>query len=233
MRGNHEVNMGNVKTPASTRSAVIYLRVSTKKQDQSGLGREAQERACLACVEREGLEVLAIKVDSGRSGRLETERLPGLCDALALVRSTPGAALVVYSLSRYDRAGKRVWDLLQERGDGLRILSATQAIDTQTAAGRMMVRIGSAYDIYEAELASERTKAALAEARARGTRLGRRPMVVTHPELVARVRELRAEGHGATRIAELLNAAGVASPGGGRWHDITVRRALNQGGGAV
>jgi DNA invertase Pin-like site-specific DNA recombinase len=106
--------------------------------------------------------------------------------------------------------------------------SATQAIDTQTAAGRMVVRIGSAYDIYEAELASERTRAALAEARARGIRLGRRPMAMTHPELVARVRQLRAEGHRPARITELLNEAGVVSPGGGRWHDMTVRRALSQ-----
>jgi DNA invertase Pin-like site-specific DNA recombinase len=217
-----------MKPVIPTTQAVIYLRVSTKKQDLSGLGREAQERACLACIEREGLQVLATKVDSGLSGRLTTERLPGLSEALALVRSTRGAALVVYSLSRYDRAGKRVWDLLNERSEDLRILSATQAIDTQTAAGRMVVRIGSAYDIYEAELASERTRAALAEARARGTRLGRRPMAITHPELVARVRQLHAEGHGPTRIAALLNEAGVLSPGGGRWHDMTVRRALRQ-----
>ena len=59
------------------------------------------------------------------------ERLPGLRDALEMVRSTPGAALVVYSLSRYDRAGKRVWDLLHEGSEGLRIISATQAIDTE------------------------------------------------------------------------------------------------------
>jgi DNA invertase Pin-like site-specific DNA recombinase len=225
--------MRATKAATPTTCAVIYLRVSTKKQDQSGLGREAQERACVACVEREGLRVVATKVDSGLSGRLETERLPGLCEALTLVRSTPGAALVVYSLSRYDRAGKRVWDLLQESSEGLRILSATQAIDTQTAAGRMVIRIGSAYDIYEAELASERTRAALAEARARGTRLGRPPMGVTHPELVARVRELHEEGYGAAEIAALLNAEGVVSPGGGRWHDMTVRRALRQEGKAA
>ena len=90
----------------------------------------------------------------------------------------------------------------------------------------------------EARRISERTTAALAAAKARGTRLGAHGAVLAakhRAEAVdrlapsaERLRTLRAEGLSIAACAARLNADGLPSPGGGRWHVATVQRALKR-----
>lgn len=197
---------------------VIYLRVSTARQAESGLGHEAQEATCRAYAARSGLSVAAVYADDGKSGTLDAARRPGFAAAQKHAAEA-GAVLLAYSLSRLGRSVKILADLAER----LPIASATESFDTSTPAGRLMVGMLSVFAAFERDLAAERTTDALAAAKARGTRLGRPPMP---SELVQRVHVLRASGLTIQGVADRLNGSGVPSPYGKRWHAPTVRAAL-------
>jgi DNA invertase Pin-like site-specific DNA recombinase len=244
--------MSGRRKAAETTAAVVYLRVSTEDQARSGLGRDAQEAACLAFCARQGWTVLPPPVgplnpegkrqsyaDEGLSGKLPVRERPALEAAVAA--AVPGVAFVVYSLSRAFRTQREC--LLQvedERGNPvLPLVSATEPFDLTTAFGRAALGMLATFARLEADLASDRTKAALAAAKASGTKLGAPGMLervidgerVIDPARVAvarQIQELRAEGKSLAAIADDLNARGVptAKPGA-RWHKRTVAVAAD------
>ena len=124
--------------------------------------------------------LLAAGVDPGRiyedlaSGRHDAR--PGLTACLKALQ--PGNTLAIWKL---DRLGRDLRHLvitaedLRSRGIGLKVLTGAGAqIDTTTANGRLAFGIFAAFAEFERELITERTRAGLAAARARG-RLGGRP----------------------------------------------------------
>jgi len=78
----------------------------------------------------------------------------------------------------------------------------------------------------ERRLISERTKAALAERKAAGVRLGRERVIA--PEVEERVQALRAEGLSIRAVAEALTVEGIVAPGGGAWQPSTLHRVLSR-----
>lgn len=215
--------------PAYT-SAVVYLRVSTDGQRVSGLGREAQEAACREHCARHGWTVAVVHVDDGLSGTLSVEERPGLAAAVAQVRSS-NAALLVYSVSRAARSVGELYRLVDPRdgAEPIPLVSVSEPFDLTTAMGRAFLGMLGVLAALESDLASERTVAALAAARARGVRLGAPPVLTsTHPS-VTRARVLRGEGMSEREVAAQLNVEGVPTARGGRWHQETVRRALRAG----
>lgn len=213
--------------PAATRG-VVYERVSTAQQSQEGVSLDAQEAACLAHAQRMGIEIVGVYRDAGLSGRLAHDERPGLAAVIDAVRADPDLAVVVYSLSRLGRSQRMVAEMLDERGPyRLRLVSVTEPLDMTTAMGRAIAGVISAFAQLESDLASERTKAALAFARTRGIRPGPAPLAERAPELAARVREFAARTPGGAKaVAAALNEAGVASVSGKRWHATSVRRVL-------
>jgi site-specific DNA recombinase len=226
--------------PSGATSAVIYCRVSTERQAGTGLGRDAQERACRSYVQaREGWKVAAVHVDDGLSGKLGVDERPGLAAAIEEVRSTPGAVLLVHSLSRFARSQRDLWELLDGGADPLPLVSATEPFDLTTSMGRAFVGMLGVIAALESDLASERTSAALATAKDRGAKLGAPTMiektdergrrVVDHEkvERVRRVQELRAEGLSIRGIeANLRSKKFRTTTGRGDWHPKTIRRAI-------
>jgi len=228
--------------PALT-GAVVYCRVSTRKQVAVGVGREAQEARCRAHCAAHGWPVLGCFADDGISGREGVEGRPGLTAALAAVKTTPGAVLVAYSLSRLARRQRLVWHLLDDReGLGVPFSSATEAFDTASPMGRAMLGMIAVWSALESDLASERTIDALEAVRERGTKLGAPGMVERagadgarsiDPAKVEVVRTIQARyaagGWSHRRLAAALNAEGVGTLGpkpGARWHATSVRIAL-------
>src|SRR5277367_3968579 len=147
-------------TRTQPRYAVALYRVSTAEQGQSGLGMEAQQASVRTFIGGQGWTLVAEFSDIA-SGK--DDRRPGFQAALARCRQL-GAVLVA---ARLDRITRRAHTLSQLLEDGYSIRAADMP-----GADDLMMRIYAAMAQKERELISERTKVALAAAKARGARLG-------------------------------------------------------------
>ena len=132
---------------------------------------------------------------------------PQLAACLKALRS--GDTLIVWKLNRLGRDLRHLVNIvhdLTDRGVGLKVLTGQgAAIDTTTASGKLVFGIFAALAEFERELSSERTKAGLASARARG-RKGGRPYKMTP----AKVRLAAASmGQPGTKVGELCKELGV------------------------
>lgn len=138
-----------------------YARVS-KGDDQS----TAAQRRALADA---GCERLFEEAASG--GRWDRPHLLRMLDHLR-----PGDIVVVWKLDRLSRSLKDLLHILDKvEAAGADFRSLTEAIDTTTPAGRMMMQMVGSFAEFERAMIRERTMAGLAEARASGRIGGRRP----------------------------------------------------------
>lgn len=133
---------------------------------------------------------------------------PGLDSCLKALR--PGDTLVVWKLDRLGRNLRHLVNVvhdLTERNVGLRVLTGQgAAIDTTTAAGKLVFGIFAALAEFERELISERTRAGLAAARARGRKGGRRPKMTPAKLRLASA----AMGKRGTVVGDLCSELGIA-----------------------
>ena len=147
--------------PAPPIKYVAYLRVSTAKQGRSGLGLEAQRESVRQFVDARGGKIIApefVEIETGkRNDRPELEK------ALKRCRLT-GATLVIAKL---DRLSRNAAFLMTLRDRGVEFVAADLP-DANTLTVGIMASVAQ----HEREAISARTKAALAAARARGTKLG-------------------------------------------------------------
>ena len=132
---------------------------------------------------------------------------PGLDSCLKALRS--GDTLVVWKLDRLGRNLRHLVNVvhdLTERNVGLRVLTGQgAAIDTTTAAGKLVFGIFAALAEFERELISERTRAGLAAARARGRKGGRRPKMTPAKLRLASA----AMGKRGTVVGDLCSELGI------------------------
>lgn len=136
-----------------------YARVSTEDQNLD-LQREALREA--------GCDI--VHEDHGYSGGNILR--PGLAAAIGGLR--PGDILVVWKLDRLGRSLGNLVALLEEiRDAGAGFVSLSEAIDTNTASGRLIFHVLGAIAEFERSLISERTRAGMAAARKRGVHIGR------------------------------------------------------------
>ena len=211
--------------------AVIYTRVSTAEQARDGVSLEAQAQRCAALAAARGFEVVSTYSDRGMSGRSEPSKRPGLQAALnelqAFADAGVDAALIVYSLSRTTRSERQLWTLLDPANHkSIKLVAATEGMDTSTPMGRAMLGMIGIWAQLEADLVSERTRDALAQIKASGRKLGAPSTAETVPESVERLIALRREGLSHRAIADRLNAEGVKTSRGGKWWCKTVRSTL-------
>ncbi len=212
--------------------------MSTAEQGQSGLGLEAQQASVRAFAAAQGWTLVAEHSDVA-SGK--DDRRPGFQAALARCRQL-GAVLVA---ARLDRITRRAHTLSQLLEDGYSVRAADMP-----GADDLMMRVYAAMAQKERELISERTRAALAAAKARGAALGGdrgyRPSAGPCAAAAARVRaeeadraahrlslevaSLQAEGIRTHQgLARALTERGATTPRGGtRWTHTTVARLLER-----
>jgi DNA invertase Pin-like site-specific DNA recombinase len=104
-----------------------------------------------------------------------------------------------------DRLGRSLQDLVgfltELRALGCDLYLHQQALDTSTPSGRAMFQMLGVFAEFERGMIRERVNAGLARAKARGTKLGRRPV---KPAIEARIRALKAEGMGILKIGRTL-----------------------------
>ncbi len=143
---------------------IIYYRVSTKGQGDSGLGLEAQQRDTalfLTTYAETPCEVVAEFTDI-QSGK-DNDRLE-LVKALDICRKT-GATLLVSKLDRLSRRLSFIATLMEDPKVSFRVASIPRASKIELHLYAMLAE-------QERDFISMRTKAALAVAKSRGTKLG-------------------------------------------------------------
>jgi DNA invertase Pin-like site-specific DNA recombinase len=174
-----------------------YMRVSKADGSQSS---DLQRDALLA----EGVDSANLYEDRA-SGRSDAR--PGLDAALKALRR--GDTLVAWKLDRLGRNLRHLVNTihdLTQRGIGFRVLTGQGAtIDTTKPAGKLVFGIFAALAEFERELMSERTKAGLASARARG-RKGGAPFKMTAEKLRL---AMSAMSHLETHVGDLCRELGV------------------------
>jgi len=152
--------------------AIGYIRVSTEGQAQNGVSLDAQRDRIQAWSSSNGYELAAVHVDEGISGGKLTNR-PAAQKAIAEACRRK-AALVVYSLSRLARSTRDAIDISEKlHKAGADLVSLSEAIDTTSAAGKMVFRMLAVLAEFERDLVSERTTMALRHLKHQGRRIGR------------------------------------------------------------
>ena len=217
---------------------IAYMRRS--KDDETGLSFAAQ----LDAISKHQGSTDAVYKDEGISGA-RADR-PGLLAALDALRR--GDVLAVY---RRDRLARDVylaaWIDKEVQKRGARIVSATETgTKGQDPASELLRHIVSAFAAHERALVGARTRAALAQKRERGEKLGGSPppygyrvaedgqMLEPLPEertVIERVRRWRSRGWSLRRIASRLTSDGTPTKAGQPvWHPQQVSRLLRDGG---
>jgi DNA invertase Pin-like site-specific DNA recombinase len=206
------------------KTAVAYTRVSTAGQGRSGLGLEAQQAVLSRFADAEGYDLVATftEVETGK-GADALDRRPQLAAALAEARRLK-CVVVVAKLDRLSRDVHFISGLMTHKTP---FIVAELGADTDP----FMLHIYAALAEKERRLISQRTRDALAAARARGVKLGglNAGVIATREEARGRAEALRPildelSGLSLAAIAAELNARGVATPNGRKWHPESVAR---------
>lgn len=221
---------------AEAMQIITYLRVSTVKQGVSGLGLEAQRAAVAGYAAAGGHRVIAeyVEVESGAKASR-----PELAAALAACR-LHRATLVIAKL---DRLARNVAFIANLMDGGVEFVACDMP-----HANRLTLHLLAAIAEHEREMISQRTKAALQAAKARGVKLGnpngasallegaraaaaksaeiRRGNAQQHAAAVAHIfdQAVSRQKYTAREIAAALNEQRIPAPRGGVWHAHQVRR---------
>jgi DNA invertase Pin-like site-specific DNA recombinase len=150
---------------------VGYVRVSTDKQAERGISLEAQEAKIRAMATVQGAELIDVIVDGGESAK--SLNRPGLQRLMGLVHSGGVQAVIVAKLDRLTRSVKDLCGLLEVfEKRKVALISVAEALDTGSAAGRLVITIMGAVSQWEREAIGERTCDALQHKRSQGERVG-------------------------------------------------------------
>jgi DNA invertase Pin-like site-specific DNA recombinase len=217
--------------PAHRGRFIAYYRVSTDKQGKSGLGLEAQCAAVKARLNGGPWKLVGkfTEVESGKRAKR-----PQLEAALAACKKHK-AKLVVAKLDRLTRNVRFMLTLLDS---GVEVLFCDMP-EVSGAMGRFILTSMANVAELEAGLVSERTKAALSRAKARGVKLGRTGAEILAPKFRAEAKaraeqfspilhELRHRGLTLRAIARELTKRRLPTPRGGKWHPQLVARLLER-----
>jgi DNA invertase Pin-like site-specific DNA recombinase len=226
---------------------VAYLRVSTDRQAEEGLGLEVQEQAIRSWAKSEGHRVSLWCRDEGVSGSNGLEDRLALPEALEALRDRRAGGLVVYRLDRLARDLMIQEQLLAEiRRMDAKVFSTSKGedaylVDDPDDPSRRFIRqVLGAVSEYERAMISLRLRSGRRRKAAKGGfaygsppmgfRAEGRELVPDDGEqaAVARIVELRAEGRSLREIADRLDQEGIKSKRGGRWHPQTLRRVLER-----
>lgn len=212
---------------------VVYTRVSTERQGEHGLGMAAQLESCRDHVKR--IKGTIVKEFAEVASGTEFSVRPVFKEALDLAQEE-GHTLLAHDL---DRLGRSVYELFGLRRRKVRFTTVVNG-DMNT----LHLSLLAGFAEHEAERISDRTKRGLAQARARGVRLGAPPEnLKLATQAAAKKAKERARPHrvrvlaimerqrgrrvGFAAIAEELNVYGVLTPSGLEWTEKSATRYYN------
>jgi DNA invertase Pin-like site-specific DNA recombinase len=186
---------GQARKPARMFRAGLYARVST--HDQQTLPAQMRAMGEYAATRGWTVAMQVKEVGSGASQRELREQL------LEAARRREIDVVLVWRLDRWGRSLADLVTTLQELAElGVGFVSLTEALDMTTATGRAMAGLLAVFAQFEHDILCERVRAGLAEARLKGTRLGRPESAALHAK---QVRKLYRAGVSKSEIARRLN----------------------------
>ena len=224
---------------------VAYLRVSTDKQAEEGLGLDVQEQKIRAWAKAEGHKIVAWHKDEGLSGSNGLDTRKGLYEALAAIQGRSARGVVVYRLDRLARdliVQEQLLAEIRRMGGEAYTTSAAEAgylADDPDDPSRKLIRqILGAVNEYERSMIALRLRNGRKLKAARGgfaygaphfgARAEGKELVADEREqaAVGRIRALQADGLSLRQICCQLDAEGIRPKRGDRWHATTVNRVL-------
>jgi len=179
----------------------IYARVSTLDKGQD---TELQLSDLRAYASARGWKVFKEYVDAGQSG--SKEQRPAFSQLMEDARKRKIDIILVWRLDRFGRSLKHLIVSLDEiKTLGVGFVSFKENLDFTTATGRLMLHLLGAFAEFEKEIIRERVKAGVAHAKAKGKRLGRRPLL--DEGLLRTVRDRRDKGVSIRSISRELGVS--------------------------
>lgn len=229
---------------------VAYLRVSTDRQAEEGLGLDVQRDAINAWAKSAGVRLTSVHADEGVSGSNGLDSRVALADALDSIRRREASGIVVYRLDRLARDLIVQETLLAEvRRLGGEVFSTSAAetnylVDDPDDPSRKLIRqvLGAVAEYERSMIALRLRSGRRRKAEIGGYAFGSPPfgtraeagsLVPDDDEQVTvmRARELHDHGVSIRRIAEVLTEESRPTKRGGhRWHPTTVARMLRRHG---
>jgi DNA invertase Pin-like site-specific DNA recombinase len=224
-------------SPIKRNRVVVYYRVSDIKQGKSGLGLEAQRVAVEAYIAANGCTQLGAYVEVETGTRLALDNRPELTRALAHAKRAKAVLLIAV----LDRLGRNVAFIsgLMEAGVEFRCADAPND-------DKFVLHVKASMAEEEGRKISERTRRALAAAKARGTKLGTNNLTregtlkgaaisvavnaarkaEAYEVIAPIVSDLKAQGLSLRAIAARLNDMGETTRSGRPWNPMQVSRVL-------
>lgn len=216
-----------------SKPCIVYLRVSTSEQGESGLGLEAQRRAVEQFAAAEGFSIIET-VTEVASGKLGLGDRCGLKQALSMAKKLRCPVIV----SKLDRLSREVAFISSLMARGVPFIVAELGIDTDP----FILHLFAALSEKERKLIGARTKAALASLKAQGVKLGNRKnlelaqakgqatnsakALAFTARILPAINQLRGLGLSMAQIAAELNERGTRTMLGKTWHQSTISRLL-------
>lgn len=218
--------------------AIGYVRVSTDKQADHGISLEAQQEKVRAMATVHGAELVDVVVDAGASAK-SLDR-PGMERVLAMVRAGTVDMVIVAKLDRLTRSVKDLavlLELFQRRNVSL--VSVAEALDTGSAAGRLLLNIMVSVSQWEREAIGERTRDAMRHKKANRQFIGNAPYGYRlaadqkHVEpdaaeqaILRKILKARRCGKSLRVIADNLNQRGLRTRSGSPWRFEYIHRVV-------
>jgi|HubBroStandDraft_6_1064221.scaffolds.fasta_scaffold01942_14 site-specific DNA recombinase len=220
------------------RTTVGYVRVSTLDQAENGVSLDAQESRIAAYATALGWQVSEIIRDAGESAK--SLKRPGIAKVLSGVQAGAIGRVITLKLDRVTRSMRDLSSLLDvfAKADAS-LVSVSESLDTQSAAGRLVVNMLGVVAEWERLAIGERTAQALAHKRRCGkVYSGRTPFGyhrdgdklvgdVAQQRALAQARSMHAAGASLRQIAARLESLGVKpNNGGSKWYAQSVKHIL-------
>jgi DNA invertase Pin-like site-specific DNA recombinase len=176
----------------------LYGRVSTTDKGQDP---ELQLKDLRLYANARGWKVFGEYVDKGESGA--KDRRPQLDRLMEDARKRRIDGILVWKLDRFGRSLKSLVTTLEElRALGIQFVSYTENLDFSTPAGRAMANLIGVFAEFERDLIRERVRAGIQNAKSKGIRVGRRPLI--DKRLLGTVRDMKGRGMSIRGISKEL-----------------------------
>jgi site-specific DNA recombinase len=218
---------------------IAYVRVSTEKQAEKGFSLEVQIEKVRAMAVVQGVELVEVIVDRGESAK-SLDR-PGMARLLDLVARKAIDRVIVAKLDRLTRSVKDLANLLEQfEKRKVALVSVAESLDTQSAAGRLVLNIMVSVSAWEREAIGERTASVLRHKKREGQVFNHTPFgflrdggrLIPLPDeqaTIQRIFKAKSSGQSLREIAAELNASSIATKTRGSWHASTVSNILTNG----